>query len=75
MIFSLPVSEVYDVIWLWQKAVEFWEDEDENGMNQLILICVVFMLLFKVIVFAVMWKASLNFKKFLQQQRDLVGLK
>jgi hypothetical protein len=30
--FSLPVSEIYDCFWLWERASEFWDDEDENGM-------------------------------------------
>ena len=33
LVFALPVSEIIDIIWLYDKAEEFWEDKDENGMS------------------------------------------
>jgi len=36
----------------------------------------VFMMIFyKIILFILLWKASLNFQKFVRQQRELVGLR
>ena len=62
--FALLVSEIFDGLWLWLRFEEWYEDKDENGMKQVILVLVIAMLFYKIIVFFVLWKASLNFKKF-----------
>ena len=73
--FMMPVSLIYDLIWLWWKSEEFWEDQDEAGMDQVILGLVYALVFFKVILFFVLWKSSLNFKKFVKSQREVVGLR
>ena len=44
-------------------------------MTQVILMMVYLMFFYKIGLFLIMWRASLNFQKFVQQQRDLVGLR
>ena len=61
---ALPVSMIYDIIWLVQKTTEYWIDESEGGLAQVILGFVYFILLFKIVLTIVMWKASINFKRF-----------
>jgi len=74
-VLALPLSELYDLIWLLKKSDEFWGDKDEGGMDQVILVLVFMMFFYKILLFLIMWKASLNFQKFVRQQRDLVGLR
>jgi len=50
-----------------EKSDEYWQDKEEGGMSQVILMTVYFMLFYKLILFLVMWKASLNFQKFVNQ--------
>ena len=73
--FTMPVSLIYDLIWLCWKSEEFWEDQDEAGMDQVILGLIYALVFFKVILFFVLWKSSLNFRKFVKSQRDMVGLR
>lgn len=70
---SIALTEIIDIFWLIEKAEEYWDDKTEGGMSQVILMFVVALFFFKIILFFVMWKASLNFKKFVRQQRELVG--
>jgi hypothetical protein len=62
----MPLSTVYDIFWIVEKSDEFWEDKSEGGMDQVIILAVYFMVIYKFILFLVMWKASLNFPKFVQ---------
>ena len=71
----IPVTQLYDLMWLLHKSGEYWDNKTEGGMTQLILVVAYMMVVFKIILFFIMWKASLNFQKFVQQQRELVGLK
>ena len=41
-------------------------DEVEGGVVQLVLVAVYAMFIYKLLLFCVMWKASLNFKKFVE---------
>ena len=75
IVLSLAVSEVYDLLWLFNKTDEYWDDLSENGLSQVILVLTIIMFFYKIMLFAVVWKSSLNFKKFVTQQRELVGLK
>ena len=71
----MPLSAIYDIFWIVEKSDEYWEDFGEGGMSQVILMAVYFMLVYKFILFLVMWKSSLNFQKFVNQQRDVVGMR
>lgn len=57
----MPLSWLYDSFWLYEKTDEYYEDGGENGMAQVVLIGVYFLFIYKIILFLVMWKASLNF--------------
>ena len=57
----MPLSQLYDGFWLYEKTSEYYEDGGENGMAQVVLITVYFLFVYKIILFLVMWKASLNF--------------
>ena len=63
----MPLSSFYDIFWIMEKSDEYWQDKEEGGMSQVILMTVYFMLFYKLILFLVMWKASLNFQKFVNQ--------
>lgn len=71
----LPLAELYDIAWIHQKHTEYANDKNEGGMMQLVLILVWFLFFFKILLFLIMWKATLNFPKFVKQQRELVGLR
>lgn len=73
--FAMPVSMVYDLVWIVQKTREYWIEQEEGGLAQVILGFVYFILFYKILLIIVMWKASINFKKFVAQQRMLVGLR
>lgn len=60
----LPVSMIYDIVWLVQKTKEYWIEENEGGLAQVVLMAVYFILFYKILLITVMWKASINFKKF-----------
>ena len=60
----LPVSMIYDIVWLVQKTKEYWIEENEGGLAQVVLLAVYFILFYKILLITVMWKASINFKKF-----------
>ena len=64
--FILPISEIYDILWLVKKSGEYWNDTSEGGMSQVVLMTVFMLVFYKIMLFFVMWKASLNFKKFVQ---------
>ena len=55
---------IYDIVWLVQKTREYWIEENEGGLAQVILLAVYFILFYKILLITVMWKASINFKKF-----------
>ena len=59
--FSIPVSLIYDLVWLFSKSDEYWSDESENGMTQVILVLIFIVFFYKIFLFGFMWKASLNF--------------
>lgn len=61
---ALPLSMPYDIIWLVQKTTEYWIDETEGGLAQVILMMVYLMLFYKFLLIIVMWKSSINFKRF-----------
>jgi hypothetical protein len=61
LVASLPVSIVYDVLWAVCKSSEYWEDKMENGMSQVILVLIVFLIFYKMVLMVVMWKASINY--------------
>lgn len=65
LIFSLPLSMVYDVVWLVQKTREYWIESEEGGIAQVILAFVYFLIFYKILLIIVMWRASINFKKFI----------
>ena len=67
--FILPLSFPYDIFWLYLKTTEYINDKSDGGLPQLILFLVYMMSLYKLVLFAVLWKASMNFKKFMRQQR------
>ena len=75
LVLAIPVTELYDIIWLFHKFTEYYDNKTEGGMTQLILFAVIIMFFYKIILGVFLWKASLNFQKFVQQQRELVGLK
>lgn len=54
---------IYDVVWLVQKTREYWTEE-EGGLAKVILMAVYGVLFYKILLTIVMWKASINFKKF-----------
>ena len=60
----MPLSSIYDIFWMVEKTDEYWEDFSEGGMEQVIILSVYLMFVYKIILFLVMWKASLNFQKF-----------
>lgn len=62
--FIMPISMIYDIIWLVQKTSEYLGDAGEGGLAQVILGFVYFTLFYKILLIVVMWKASINFKKF-----------
>lgn len=31
--FSLPISSIYDGIWIYEKSTEYWDDPGEGGME------------------------------------------
>jgi len=61
---ALPFSMPYDIIWLIQKTTEYWNDDTEGGLAQVILMMVYFVLFYKFLLVIVMWKSSINFKRF-----------
>ena len=75
MTVGIIVSQLYDVFWIYEKSTEYWKDEVENGFAQIILLLILFMVFYKFILAIVMWKASLNYPKFVRQQRELVGMR
>jgi len=75
LMLALFVSQLYDIFWVVEKTSEYMSDDTDNGMAQLILLLVYMMIFYKLILFCLMWKASLNFEKFVKQQRELVGLR
>lgn len=42
LVMVMPLSEFYDGIWLYEKTSEYYEDQGENGMAQVILMAVDF---------------------------------
>jgi len=32
LVLAIPVSMIYDLVWLYQKATEFWINKSEGGM-------------------------------------------
>ena len=62
----MPLTYVYDLFWIFHKHAEYANDRTEGGMAQVILLLVWFQLIFKFILMIVMWKASLNFQKFVR---------
>lgn len=66
LVYVMPLSELYDCFWLYEKSDEYYEDQSENGMEQVILLAVVFLIFYKIILMVVLWKASLNFEKFVK---------
>ena len=65
LIFALPLSMIYDVVWLVQKTREYWIETEEGGIAQVILGFVYFLIFYKILLIIVMWRASINFKKFI----------
>jgi len=61
LIFSLPVTEIYDLMWIYHKSGEYWNNKTEGGLAQVILVLIWMMFVFKIFLFIIMWKASLNF--------------
>jgi len=66
IVYVLPASWVYDLVWVLYKSKEYWNDREEGGMTQLLLIMVYLMLFYKIALFVIMWKASMNFPKFVR---------
>ena len=64
LVFGLPLTEIYDLFWIWHKSSEYWNNKTEGGMTQVILVLVWLMFVYKIFLFIIMWKASLNFQKF-----------
>ena len=67
MIVVLFLTEIFDIVWLIWKNDEYWEDKTEGGMAQVIIMFIYVLMIFKVVLIFVMWKASLNFPKFVKQ--------
>ena len=67
MIVVLFFTEIFDIVWLIWKNDEYWEDKTEGGMAQVIIMFIYVLMIFKVVLIFVMWKASLNFPKFVKQ--------
>ena len=44
-------------------------------MPKVVLGAVYLLLIYKIVLIMVMWRASINYKKFVAQQRNLVGLR
>jgi len=61
LVLAIPVSQIYDLLWLFHKSTEYWDNKTEGGMDQLILLMVILMFFYKIILGLFMWKASLNF--------------
>lgn len=61
LVLAIPISQLYDLLWLFHKSSEYWNNKTEGGMMQLILLTVYFMFFYKFILALFMWKASLNF--------------
>ena len=71
----LILTEVFDILWVVYKNDEYWGDQTENGMSQVIIMFIYVLLIYKLFLVFVLWKASLNFEKFVRQQRELVGIR
>lgn len=56
---------VYDVVWLIQKTREYWGDTEEGGLPKVILAFVYFLIFYKVLLIIVMWRSTINYKKFI----------
>jgi hypothetical protein len=57
---------IYDIVWLVQKTKEYMNDNEEGGLVQVVLAFVYFLLFYKILLIIVMWRSSINFKKFVQ---------
>lgn len=66
MVGIFPLTYIYDIFWIIHKHKEYADDRTEGGMAQVILLLVWVLLFFKLVLFVVMWKASLNFQKFVR---------
>jgi len=66
LVIVFPLTYVYDIFWIVQNHAKFYEDKTEGGMAQVILLLVWTLMFFKLTLFLVMWKASLNFPKFVK---------
>ena len=66
MLVVLFLTEIFDIIWIIWKNDEYWEDKTEGGMSQVIIMFIYVLLLYKIVLLFVMWKASLNFSKFVK---------
>lgn len=75
VLYVLPLSQLYDLFWLVQNHSAYMNDIIEGGMAQTVLMTAYLMFIFKIFLWVVMWKASLNYAKFVRQQRELVGLR
>ena len=67
LVWIIPVSYIYDIFWMYQKTTEYWIDKTEGGLAQVILMMVYFVFFFKIFLWVIMWKASLNYTKFVKQ--------
>lgn len=66
LVWAIMPSFIYDWFWIFHKHTEYWNDRSEGGMAQMILILVYFLMFYKFLMFLILWKASLNFKKFVR---------
>lgn len=66
MVAVFPLTYIYDIFWLVTKHSEFSVDKNEGYMCQTVLLLVWFLVFFKMALWLVMWKASLNFPKFVR---------
>jgi hypothetical protein len=62
---ALPVSMLYDIVWLIQKTREYWIDNEEGGLPKVVLGAVYFLIFYKILLIIVMWRSSINYKKFI----------
>ena len=63
----MPVSLIYDLLWLIYKSSEYWDDISEGGFAQELLIFIYMMFAYKIILSMLLWKASINFEAFVKQ--------
>jgi len=62
----MPITLLYDFVWLWEKTGEYWDNTSEAGFAQEILLFIYIITFYKIILSMLLWKASVNFEAFVK---------